>query len=62
MIEKLKGIGAMKAVSQGERIVHEPASLEAIQEARQRLAGIALRTPLIRLDVDDAPAEIYLKL
>ncbi|HEY8446854.1 MAG TPA: threonine/serine dehydratase [Thermomicrobiales bacterium] len=52
----------MKAVSQGERIVHEPASLEAIQEARQRLAGIALRTPLIRLDVDDAPAEIYLKL
>ncbi len=45
-----------------ERIVHQPASLEAIEEARRRLTGITLRTPLVRLDVDDAPAEIYLKL
>jgi threonine dehydratase len=45
-----------------ERIVHQPASLEAIEETRRRLTGIVLRTPLVRLDVDDAPAEIYLKL
>ena len=36
--------------------------LEAIQAARERIAGSALRTPLLRLPVDDAPAEIYLKL
>jgi len=36
--------------------------LEAIQAARERIADSALRTPLLRLPVDDAPAEIYLKL
>jgi len=35
--------------------------LAAIEEARDRIAGVALRTPLVRLQVD-APAEIYLKL
>src|SRR5262245_50890622 len=39
-----------------------PVSLEAIQAARERLAGTVLRTPLVRLNVDDAPAEIFLKL
>ena len=39
-----------------------PASLDAIRAAQTRIAGIALRTPLIRLNVDDAPAEIFLKL
>jgi threonine dehydratase len=33
-----------------------------IEAARVRLQGIALRTPLVRLNVDDAPAEIWLKL
>ena len=28
----------------------------------QRIAGSAIHTPLVRLNVDDAPAEIYLKL
>src|SRR5437868_3840557 len=37
-------------------------SLEAIQAARERLAGTVLRTPLVRLNVEDAPAEIFLKL
>src|SRR5512147_1350733 len=37
-------------------------SLEDIRAARVRLVGSAIRTPLIRLNVDDAPAEIYLKL
>jgi threonine dehydratase len=37
-------------------------SLAQIQEARAVIAGSALRTPLVRLNVDTAPAEIYLKL
>src|SRR6478735_1323504 len=37
-------------------------SLEDIREARGRIAGSAIRTPLVRLNVTDAPAEIYLKL
>ena len=40
----------------------EPVPLEEIQAARERLNGIAMRTPLVRLNVDGAPAEIYLKL
>ena len=39
-----------------------PITIEAIEEARTRIAGAAIRTPLVRLNVDDAPAEIYLKL
>jgi threonine dehydratase len=41
---------------------HEPIPIEAIRAARSRIAGSAIRTPLVRLNVDDAPAEIYLKL
>ncbi len=37
-------------------------SLEAIRAARGRIADLAVRTPLVRLNVDDAPAEIHLKL
>ena len=36
--------------------------LEMIEAARGRIAGAAIRTPLVRLAADDAPAEIYLKL
>ncbi len=36
--------------------------LAEIEAARERLAGSVVRTPLVRLEVDDAPAEIYLKL
>jgi threonine dehydratase len=36
--------------------------LEAIVRARTTLAGSAVRTPLVRLRLDDAPAEIHLKL
>src|SRR5438132_3932976 len=39
-----------------------PISLQEIRAARERIAGLALRTPLVRLNVDDAGAEIYLKL
>jgi threonine dehydratase len=36
--------------------------LAAIEAARARIAGAAVRTPLVRLHLEDAPAEIYLKL
>jgi threonine dehydratase len=36
--------------------------LSAIREARQAIAGSALRTPLVRLNALEIPAEIYLKL
>src|ERR671927_341494 len=36
--------------------------IEAIEAARGRIAGTAIRTPTVRLNVDDAPAEIFLKL
>lgn len=40
----------------------EPTELVDIEAARIRIAGAAIRTPLVRLNVKDAPAEIYLKL
>jgi threonine dehydratase len=40
----------------------KPIALEDIQAARARIAGSAIRTPLVRLNVEDAPAQIYLKL
>jgi len=37
-------------------------TLADVKEARRRIDGAAVRTPLVRLNVADAPAEIYLKL
>src|ERR1043166_7540186 len=37
-------------------------TLSAIEEARRVIAGSAIRTPLVRLNVDSVRAEIYLKL
>jgi threonine dehydratase len=37
-------------------------SLAEIQQAASRVSRWATRTPLVRLNTDDAPAEIYLKL
>jgi threonine dehydratase len=42
--------------------VTEPIPIEEIEAARQRLEGVALRTPLIQLNVETSPVEIYLKL
>jgi len=39
-----------------------PIALEEIQAAVGRISSAALRTPLVRLEVDDIPAEIWLKL
>lgn len=40
----------------------EPIPLEEIEAARGRLVGLAVRTPLVRLNMDTAPMEVYLKL
>ena len=37
-------------------------ALGEIEAARDRIADVAVRTPLVRLALDDAPAEIYVKL
>ncbi len=37
-------------------------TIDDIRAARERLKGAALRTPLVRLNADGAPAEIWLKL
>jgi threonine dehydratase len=39
-----------------------PISLNEIEQVRERIAGSTLRSPLVHLGVDDAPADIYLKL
>ena len=39
-----------------------PPTLAEIRDAAERIKGVALRTPLVRLPVDDAPADIWLKL
>ncbi len=36
-------------------------TLEQVEEARRNIAGVALRTPLVRCNTD-ASAEVYLKL
>src|SRR5882724_843702 len=38
-----------------------PITLAQVDEARRNLAGIALRTPLVKFGYD-SPAEVYLKL
>jgi threonine dehydratase len=40
----------------------KPATLEELRAAAERIQGLAIRTPLVRLNVDDGPAEIWLKL
>jgi len=37
-------------------------ALADVEAARERLAGSIVRTPLVRLELEDAPAELYLKL
>lgn len=40
----------------------QPVAVEDVRAARERIAGAVVRTPLIRLNVDETPAEVYLKL
>src|SRR6266542_3529623 len=39
-----------------------PIPLKLIEQARERIKGAVVRTPLVRLNFEDSPAEIYLKL
>jgi threonine dehydratase len=39
-----------------------PIPIRMIEEARARIKDSVLRTPMVRLNVDDSPAEIFLKL
>jgi len=41
---------------------YAPIPLDDIKAAQKRIADTIIRTPLVKLNVDDAPAEIYLKL
>jgi threonine dehydratase len=45
-----------------ETLARSPIPIEEIRAARGRIAGAAIRTPLIRLNLDAAPAAIHLKL
>ncbi|WP_446741885.1 threonine ammonia-lyase [Silvibacterium acidisoli] len=40
---------------------HSLATLEAIREAQARIAGVAVRTPLIKFPLQSAAGEVYLK-
>src|SRR5246500_3322837 len=46
----------------GEVVDAVPVLLAAVEDARSQIAHSAMRTPLVRLNLWDAPAEIYLKL
>src|ERR1700756_4075065 len=46
----------------GEVVDAVPVLLAAVEDARSQIAHSAMRTPLVRLNCFDAPAEIYLKL
>lgn len=52
----------MKAVGGSVALAYEPVPLAEIRAAQERTAGVVARTPLARLDVEGAPAEIWLKL
>jgi threonine dehydratase len=46
----------------GSTIGGEPIPLEEIRAASDRIAGVAMRTPLVPLEFENAPARIFLKL
>ncbi len=49
-----------KAVPGSE--IRGPIPLKLIEDARERIKGAFVRTPLVRLNIDDASADIFLKL
>ena len=48
--------------SSSNAVAADPIPLEEIEAAGKRIADAVVRTPLVRLGVQDSPAEIYLKL
>src|SRR5882724_6335302 len=51
-----------KLMNSRGRMMTDLPTLTEIQSARAVIAGSAIRTPLVRLNAREAPAEIYLKL
>jgi threonine dehydratase len=47
---------------QAEALTYRPIPIDEIEAARTRTASAVIRSPLVRLDVENAPAEIFLKL
>jgi threonine dehydratase len=47
---------------QTQKLTYQPIPLAEIEAARERTRGAVIRSPLVKLDYEDAPAEIYLKL
>jgi threonine dehydratase len=43
-------------------VISKSGTFAEILQARERIAGVAIRTPLVRLNAPNAPAEIWLKL
>lgn len=41
---------------------YDPVPIEEIRAAQKRIKDIVVRTPLVKLNIEDAPADIYLKL
>jgi len=52
----------MKSIPTVERLEYRPVPMEEIRAAQQRTKDIVLRTPLVKLDYDDAPCQVFLKL
>ena len=52
----------VRASNSGVSVMLEPIPLVEIEAAKVRLQDLAVRTPLVRLNVDTGPTEIYLKL
>ncbi len=50
------------AIPEERLAIGEPIPLGEIEAAQERLQGIAIRSPLVRLNADSGPVEIYLKL
>ena len=54
--------GTLQAWNTQDYEVYDPIPIENVRMAQRRIKDVVVRTPLVRLNVDDAPAEIYLKL
>ena len=60
-LARAKLAGAWQASHRPRMDPIRPIPLEEIKSARDRIADVAIRTPLIPLDVPDAPCDVHLK-
>src|SRR4051794_4110465 len=50
------------STTESPKLSYRPIPLVEIEDARDRTKGAVIRTPLVKFDYEEAPAEIYLKL